>query len=53
MSDWILKTFDHKEKKIPINRVYKTHTMYQLQTHTKLNEKEFCIRSQAHFLFQS
>ena len=26
--------------------------MYQIQTHTKFNETEFCIQSQAHFLFE-
>ena len=27
--------------------------MYQIQTHTKLNETESCIRSQAYFLVES
>ena len=30
-----------------------THTMYQIQTATKFNETECCIRSQDHFLVES
>ena len=33
--------------------MYKTHTMYQIQTQTKFNETESCIRNQAHFLVES
>ena len=40
-------------KKISVTFIYKTHTMYQIQTHTKFNQTESCIRSQAHFLVES
>ena len=39
--------------KIAITGIYKTHTMYQIQTHTKFNEIEFCIRTLAHFVVES
>ena len=40
-------------KKKSIICIYKTHKMYQIQTHTKFNGTESCIRSQAHFLVES
>ena len=40
-------------KKFSVTYIYKTHKMYQIQTHTKFNETECCIRSREHFLFES
>ena len=40
-------------EKISLTCIYKTHTMYQIQTHTKFNETESCILSQAHLLVES
>ena len=40
-------------KKNSISGIYITHTMYHIQTHTKNNETESCIRNQAHCLVES
>ena len=39
-------------RKNSITCVYKTHTMYQIQIHTKLNGTESCVRSQPLFLVE-
>ena len=41
------------KKKNSVTCIHKTQTMYQIQTHTKFNGTEFCIRNQAHVLVES